>query len=170
LGLLNNVNYRDYLGQCDGRTFSSRQGDWDGCDILTCDNNRLDIDYDVYTWNGIRVDVPKEEFKSTSGNNSPIIETHGEMSPVTTGPNSPVTTGNGSSVTQQNMTFTIAFGVGTVFGIILKVLYDALRRKHSKRSPGKDPTDKSQLSEKIKPALPPSQEEVKKNSWWQFWR
>jgi seryl-tRNA synthetase len=28
----------------------------------------------------------------------------------------------------------------------------------------------SQLSEKITPALPPSQEEAKAKSWWQFWR
>lgn len=28
----------------------------------------------------------------------------------------------------------------------------------------------SQLSEKITPALPPSQAEVKAKSWWQFWR
>lgn len=28
----------------------------------------------------------------------------------------------------------------------------------------------SQLSEKIPPALPPSQEEAKKKNWWQFWR
>ena len=28
----------------------------------------------------------------------------------------------------------------------------------------------SQLSEKITPALPPSQEEAKKKGWWQFWR
>jgi chromosome segregation ATPase len=28
----------------------------------------------------------------------------------------------------------------------------------------------SQLSEKIQPALPPSQEEAKKKRWWRFWR
>jgi Lon protease-like protein len=28
----------------------------------------------------------------------------------------------------------------------------------------------SQLSEKITPALPPSQEEARAKSWWQFWR
>lgn len=28
----------------------------------------------------------------------------------------------------------------------------------------------SQLSEKITPALPPSQEEARKRGWWQFWR
>jgi uncharacterized coiled-coil DUF342 family protein len=28
----------------------------------------------------------------------------------------------------------------------------------------------SQLSEKITPALPPSQEEIKKKGWWQFWK
>lgn len=28
----------------------------------------------------------------------------------------------------------------------------------------------SQLSEKIQPALPPSQEEAKKKGWWRFWR
>jgi chromosome segregation ATPase len=28
----------------------------------------------------------------------------------------------------------------------------------------------SQLSEKITPALPPSQEEAKKKGWWQFWK
>jgi hypothetical protein len=27
-----------------------------------------------------------------------------------------------------------------------------------------------QLSEKITPALPPSQEEARKRGWWQFWR
>jgi hypothetical protein len=29
---------------------------------------------------------------------------------------------------------------------------------------------RSQLSEKITPALPPSQEEAKKNEWWRFWK
>ena len=28
----------------------------------------------------------------------------------------------------------------------------------------------SQISEKITPALPPGQEEIKKRGWWQFWR
>jgi len=28
----------------------------------------------------------------------------------------------------------------------------------------------SQLSEKITPALPPGEEEIKKKGWWQFWR
>jgi hypothetical protein len=35
---------------------------------------------------------------------------------------------------------------------------------------GRCPTDSAQLSEKITPALPPSQEEAKKKGWWQFWK
>ena len=135
LELLDKQPYRDYLGQCGKNgTFASGEGYWDGCSILTCDNNRLDIDYDGYTWNNIRVDVPREEFKIASGNNSQIIET-GDNSPVTTGDKSPITTGDDSPINQQDIN--IAFAKGTIFGVFItllfKILYDFRGKKLLKR-------------------------------------
>lgn len=69
--------FQKYLGTCENKAFTCDIG-YDGCGILTCQNNRLDINEYDYFWNGVRVDVPKEEFKTTFGPNSPIVETHGE--------------------------------------------------------------------------------------------
>mgnify|MGYP000852374504 FL=1 len=63
-----------------------------GCGILTCGDNRLDINGYNYFWNDVKVDVPQENInlKATYGPNSSIIETQGMNSPVTIGPNSPI--------------------------------------------------------------------------------
>jgi hypothetical protein len=137
--ILSEQPYRTYQGQCDGVYSMVSDTGWEGCGILTSGKNKLNINFDTYYWNGVKVDVPVEDIKIASGQNSTIIETHGEMSPVTTGPNSPVTTGNGSSITQQNVTLAFSFGAGTVFGIIAKTLVDYVIRRHSKRSPPKKP-------------------------------
>jgi hypothetical protein len=109
-------------------------GGIDGCGILTCGNNWLDINGYNYFWNGIKVDVPKEEFKVTSGNNSPIIET-GDSSPVTTGDKSPITTGDNSPINQKELNIAFAQGTifGTIFGIMLKFLYDYISARYFKK-------------------------------------
>jgi len=91
LELLDEQPYRDYLGPCETKNKSYYDSGWDGCGILTCQDNRLNIDYDTYYWNGTKVDVPNEEFKISSGNNSQIVVTQGDKSPVTTGDRSPIT-------------------------------------------------------------------------------
>ena len=94
----------------------------DGCGILTCENNKLDINQFTYFWNGIRISVPPEEFKTTYGANSPIIETHGDESPVTTGDN--------SSIIQheENIWIQLFWSKGTVGGILITVLITGLSR------------------------------------------
>jgi hypothetical protein len=79
-------------GTCENYNDSTRIGGINGCGILTCGDNRLDINGYNYFWNGIKVDVPQENlnFKTTYGPNSSIIETHGENSHVTIGDNNPV--------------------------------------------------------------------------------
>lgn len=88
--LLSEQPYRTYAGQCDGVYSMVSDTGWEGCGILTSENHKLNINFDTYYWDGVKVDVPKEEFKTTYGSNSPIIETNGEKSPVTTGANSPI--------------------------------------------------------------------------------
>lgn len=99
----------------------------DGCGILTSGDNKLDINGYNYFWNGVTVDVPKEEFKMTSGNNSPIIETQGDKSPVTTGPNSPI------SQQEENIWVQLFWSKGTIGGLIiafiLNVLYYLIKRR-----------------------------------------
>jgi len=72
--------------------------------------NRLDINSYVYYWNDVKVDVPREEFKIASGNNSQIIETC-DYSPVTTGDKSPIATGDDSPISQKD--WNIGFAQGT---------------------------------------------------------
>lgn len=92
-------------------------GSRDGKGILKCGDYSLDINQYTYLWRGTRVDVPKEEFKTTFGNNSPIVETHGENSPVTIGRNSPIT----QILTNQYFTISISFAltISVFFNIYL---------------------------------------------------
>jgi|WetSurSiteA1Bulk_404760.scaffolds.fasta_scaffold53519_1 hypothetical protein len=132
--LLGETPYKTYIGQCDGAYSMVSDTGWEGCGILTCGNNKLNINFDTYYWNGVKVDVPKEEFKTTLGNNSPIIET-GDKSPVTTGDKSPITTGDSSPIAQQewNIAFVQGTVFGTILGIILKILYDYIGPKYQKK-------------------------------------
>jgi len=111
--------FQKYYGTCEDKA-----GTWsiglDGCGILTCQDNRLDINEYVYFWNGVRVDVPKEEFKTTFGPNSPIVETHGDKSPVTTGDNSPITQRKDSIWVQ------FFWSKGTIGGLIIAGILDVL--------------------------------------------
>lgn len=103
----------------------------DGCRILTCETNKLDINQFTYFWNGVRISVPREEFKTTYGSNSPIVETHGDNSPVNTGDNSPITQ------QESNIWVDLFLSKGTIagaiLGFVLKILYDIWRKKYSKR-------------------------------------
>jgi len=118
-----------FQGSCEnkGVTISGA----DGCGILTCQDNRLDINQYTYFWNGVRVAVPKEEFKTTFGANSPIVETHGDKSPVTTGDNSPVTQ------QENNIWSQLFWSKGTIGGLIvagvLNIIYIFIKKHRSKR-------------------------------------
>lgn len=109
--------FQKYWGTCEDKAGTFSIGP-DGCGILTCQNNRLDINEYDYFWNGVRVDVPKEEFKTTYGANSPIVETHGDKSPVTTGDNSPITQREDSIWVQ------LFWSKGTIGGLIIAGLLD----------------------------------------------
>jgi hypothetical protein len=119
-----------FQGSCENKGVSISGAD--GCGILTCQNNRLDINQYTYFWNGIRVAVPKEEFKTTFGPNSPIVETHGDKSPVTTGDNSPITQ------KENNILNELFWSKGTIGGLIvagvLNIIYIFVK-KHRFKSP-----------------------------------
>lgn len=115
-------NFETFYGTCENKPF--RISGIDGCGILTCGNNRLDINGYNYFWNNIKVDVPKEEIKTIIGSNSSIIETHGENSPVTTGPNSPVTQQT-DSIWFQSLEPKSTI-IGTIIGILLTKSLDLL--------------------------------------------
>jgi hypothetical protein len=111
-------------GTCENYANSTRIGGINGCGILTSGNNRLDINGYNYFWNGIKVDVPLEilNLKTTYGPNSSIIETHGEKSPVTTGPNSPINQQEDAIWVQLFLPkVTLA---GMIIGAIITALFD----------------------------------------------
>lgn len=115
-----------YQGTCENKGVSISGAD--GCGILACQDNRLDINQYTYFWNGVRVAVPKEEFKTTFGPNSPIVETYGDKSPVTTGDNSPVTQ------QENNIWIQLFWSKGTIGGVIvaaiLNTIYILIRKKN----------------------------------------
>lgn len=133
LKLLGSVPYDFFVGTCEEKSQNNDIG-WDGCGIITCEGNKLDINSDVYYWNGVKVDVPRDEFKIASGNNSQIIET-GDNSLVTTGDKSPITTGDDSPISQKdwNIGFVQGSILGTILGIILKFMYDYAIKKIIKK-------------------------------------
>lgn len=122
--------YRDYLGALGGSFVDSG---WNGNGLLTCGNEKLDIDYDTYYWNGTKVDVPKEElFNIASGNNNTQVINKGDRNSVATGNNNIVSTGDNNLITQQDLN--ISFAKGTIFGVIIsilfKILYDIWGKKY----------------------------------------
>jgi len=111
----------------------------DGCKILTCGDHWLDITNIDYSWDGIRVEVPREEF------NNYYAQTSGD--------NSPATAGNNNEVLQKNTSWLINlfWSEGTIGGVILtillsgavwilkRMLYDKWKskQKHKKEKGGK---------------------------------
>jgi len=130
--LLDSCPYMDYLGPCGGPHVECG---WDGCDILTCGNKNLTIDYDTYYWNGKKVDVPKEELLAiASGNNNTQVINKGDASSINIGDSNTANTGDNNSITHQNLDISFAKGtiLGAIIGILLKFLYDILSRKYLK--------------------------------------
>ena len=135
-----------FQGTCDnkGVTISGA----DGCGILTCNGHKLDINQYTYFWDGIRISVPREEFKTTYGTNSPIIETHGEESPVTTGDNSPI------NQEENSIWIQLFWSKGTIAGAIIGFLLNALlvwwKNKNQNKKDKKFSKKKRKKSVKIK--------------------
>jgi hypothetical protein len=131
-------NYEPFDLQNGGITIS---GNGDGIGILKCGDHSLDINQFTYFWDGVRVDVPKEEIMQTYGNYSPIIKNNGDNNKIAIGQNnqvsethvnnSPVTNTSGSlSVTIFNIPIDIlsfSFGGITIFGGL--TLYRFLKKK-----------------------------------------
>jgi len=119
--------FNDYSIGCANKEEGMMRG-LDGCDILTCEGHKLDIDGYIYSWDDTRIDVPKEEFKTIYGDS---IETYGDKSPVTTGDNSPI------NQEEKNIWIQLFWSKGTIagaiIGFLLKVLYDFLKKKFYKR-------------------------------------
>lgn len=122
----NSEPYNQYFGGC-GSKGNAFTMSLNGCEILACDNHKLDINGYDYFWDEVRVDVPREEFKTTYGHNSPIVETYGDKSPVTTGDNSPITQ------QERNIWIDLFLSKGTIagaiIGFLLKILYDIIKQK-----------------------------------------
>ena len=126
--------FEEFHGTCEykGISFSGING----CGILTCGNNRLDINGYNYFWNGVKVDVPMENFnlKTTYGPNSSIIEANGVNSPITTGSNSPI------NQQESNVLVQLFLSKGTIGGVIISsiiviaVEYWKNRNKKPKRT------------------------------------
>jgi hypothetical protein len=123
--------YNQYYNGCaqqDGNYFSNGKN---GCGIFKCEDNKLDINQYNYFWNDERVDVPREEYKTTYGSNSPIVETHGDNRLSTTGDNSPI------NQQENNIWIQLFLSKGTlagaILGFIMKILYDIWKKKYNKR-------------------------------------
>lgn len=96
-------------------------GDKNGFGILKCDPHNLDINRETYYWDKVKVDIPREEFKITYGQGSPIIEIYGDQSPVTTGDNSPIN--------QTNIWIQLFWSKGTMGGVILSIILSLIYKK-----------------------------------------
>ncbi len=123
--LLGNYEPWDFFqGTCENRGVSIG-GSKNGCSVLSCGDNKLDINQFTYFWNDERVDIPREEFTTVYGDN---IETHGDESPVTTGDNSPI------NQNKENIWIQLFWSKGTIagaiLGFLLKILYDILKKKY----------------------------------------
>ena len=124
--------FETFYGTCKdkGVTISG----WNGCGILTCGDNWLDINGYNYFWNDVRVYPTQENLnlKATYGPNSSIIETHGVNSPVTTGSNSPIN--------QQEDAFWVQLFLpkvtilGMIIGAIITALFDFVIRHMRNRT------------------------------------
>ena len=125
--------FETFFGTCDdkGVTITGING----CGILTCGENRLNINGYNYFWNGVKVDVPKEElFNIASGDNNTQVINKGEGSSTNIGNNNIANTGDKSTITQQDLNISFVKGTifGAVIGILLKFLYDIFSRKYLK--------------------------------------
>lgn len=132
IGVFGNENYNTIMGTCQGGTRLTAQGLINGCGILTCGGNDLDIIQFTYFWNKVQVDVPKEDFQ-TFGNNSPIVNsvnnsqiTFGNSSPIIqpSGEKSPVIVGNSNTINQNdtNIFVQLFLSEGTIGGIIISII------------------------------------------------
>lgn len=92
VGLLGEVPYDSFEGPCNNKAMNIDLG-WDGCGILTSQNNRLDINGDTYYWNGVKVDVPGNELYNVAGNNNTQVVTKGNENAVNIGNNNIANTG-----------------------------------------------------------------------------
>lgn len=130
--LLGNYEPWDFnQGTCDQKGIIMG-GSKDGCDILTCGENELDINQFTYFWNDERVDIPREEFNTVYGDN---IETYGGSSPVTTGDNSPINQ-NGNSFLAQIFWSKGTIGgllIGAVLWIAKRIVYDMWKKFKKKK-------------------------------------
>lgn len=133
LKILDEQPYRDYLGRIGGGAFVD--SGWDGNGILTCGNNRLDIDYDTYYWNGMKVAGHEKLFNIASGSNNTQIINKGENNAAIVGNDNIANTGNGNTITQEHLylNFGTGFAIGAILTQLANILIPCLRKK-KKRS------------------------------------
>lgn len=112
----------------------------DGTGILKCGNHNLDINQFTYFWDGVRLDLPKEEILQTYGNNSPIVKNNGDNNQIAVGQNNQISekhvTNSSSSwsITILNIPIDIAsFSLGG-FSVGSVALYFIIRQRKNKQS------------------------------------
>jgi hypothetical protein len=116
-------------------------GNGNGIGILKCGSHSLDINQFTYFWDGVRVDLPKEEIMQTYGNNSPIVKNNGENNKIAIGQNNQIseTHVKDSPVTNWSITILnipidlVSFSLGG-FSVGSIGLYLFIRRRKSKKS------------------------------------
>ncbi|MFA5259014.1 MAG: hypothetical protein WC402_02975 [Candidatus Pacearchaeota archaeon] len=97
--------YEFFQGSCENKGVSI--SGIPGCKILSCGDKYLDVNQYTYFWNGVRVDVPKEEFNTYNAQ--------------TSGDNSPAVAGNNNNIQQNNKSLLINlfWSKGTIGGLII---------------------------------------------------
>jgi hypothetical protein len=107
---------------------------------VTCGAKNFTLTYSFgkYFYEEIPIECPTIEQivnKTTFGDNSPIVETHGESSPITIGNNSPI------NQNESNMWFQLFWSKGTIactiIGAILTFLLPKLYKRYFKKRKAK---------------------------------
>lgn len=114
--------------------------------ILTCKNHVLDINYDDYYWDGIKVELPRQnidvDISAASGGKATlsgdIVELSGDARYAKTeGSSSPATVGDNSPITQNNFfvkLFTnIYFNVSISFVLCFSLVFNFMMSRKLKR-------------------------------------
>ncbi len=108
----------------------------DGTGILKCGSHSLDINQFTYLWDGVKLDLPKEEIMQTYGNNSPIVKNNGNNNQIAAGQNNQITNSSSSwSITILNIPIDVAsFSLGGLsVGSVVSV-YFLIRQRKNKQS------------------------------------
>jgi len=117
--------FNDYMNGCFSGDKSGMSVGKDGCNILNCSKNKLDINKYTYSWNNERIDVPREEFNTYNGD---YVSASGEGSQACVG----------EKCRNTQFNFKLAFGITLSvaileFGIIVFEIIRKVKNKINKQ-------------------------------------